>query len=57
MPIEIRELHIKVFVKEEDVNFEENKSVNPAKLNDLKSEIIEDCTQKVLEKLKEKQER
>jgi hypothetical protein len=57
MPIEIKELVIKVTVKEEEGTYKDSLFINPVKLNELKSEIVKDCTQKVLEKLKEIQER
>jgi hypothetical protein len=57
MPIEIKELVIKVTVKEEESTYKDSLFINPVKLDELKSEIVKDCTQKVLEKLKEKQER
>jgi len=58
MPIEIKELRIKVNVTE-TVGNESNtiQKFSPEKMQELKSEIVKDCTQKVLEKLKEKQER
>jgi len=58
MPIEIKELRIKVNVidaSEEGYNL--NQKSDPVKIQELKSEIIGECIQKVLEKIKEKSER
>jgi len=57
MPIEIKELHIKVNIEEEKSTFQNDKVVNPIQLNSLKSELVKECMQKVLEKLKEREER
>lgn len=57
MPIEIKELIIKVTVKEEESDYKDSQIINLMKLGELKSEIVKDCTQKVMEKLKERQER
>jgi hypothetical protein len=58
MAIEIKELRIKVNVVEsndDQVNaFSKN---NSAKIEELKSEIVRECSQRVLEKIKEKAER
>lgn len=58
MAIEIKELHIKVTVSEaSESDSDAFQKFNPMKINELKSEIVRDCTQKVLEKIKERQER
>jgi hypothetical protein len=58
MAIEIKELRIKVSVVENSDDFSNPmQKVSPLKLKEMKSEIIRECTQKVLEKIKEKSER
>ncbi|HKX86343.1 MAG TPA: DUF5908 family protein [Flavobacterium sp.] len=58
MAIEIKELRIKVNVVENSDDFSNPmQKVSPLKLKEMKSEIIRECTQKVLEKIKEKSER
>lgn len=58
MAIEIKELRIKVSVVENTDDFTNSiHKVSPLKLKEMKSEIIRECTQKVLEKIKEKAER
>ena len=58
MAIEIKELRIKVnIVETADNNSNSTPKLNPLKLKELKSEIIKECTSKVLEKIKEKMER
>jgi hypothetical protein len=58
MAIEIKELRIKVNVVENTDDFSNPmQKVSPLKLKEMKSEIIRECTQKVLEKIKEKSER
>lgn len=58
MPIEIKELKIKVIVQDENVEGNNSgKILDTMKLQELKSEIVKECLQKVLEKLKEKSER
>jgi hypothetical protein len=58
MPIEIKELRIKVnIVETPDGNSNSNYQLNSLKMNELKSEIVKECTSKVLEKIKEKMER
>lgn len=58
MAIEIKELRIKVNVIENSDDFSNPiQKVSPLKLKEMKSEIIRECTQKVLEKIKEKSER
>jgi hypothetical protein len=57
MPIEIKELHIIVKVEEGKPSFQEQTSVNTLQLETLKSELVRECTAKVLEKIKEKSER
>lgn len=58
MPIEIKELHIKVKIEEEV----QNKSTTDLNLQsenvkNWKDSIVKECVNKVLEKLKDKQER
>lgn len=58
MAIEIKELRIKVnIVETSDVNPNGSPKLNSLKLNELKSEIVKECTSNVLEKIKEKMER
>jgi len=57
MPIEIKELHIKVKIEEELVAFQSTVGVDALQLEAIKSSIIRECTAKVLEKLKEREER
>jgi hypothetical protein len=60
MAIEIRELRINVTVSESSTNEESsnsNQKINSTKLQELKAEIVRECTQKILEKIKERQER
>lgn len=58
MPIEIKELRIKVnIVETPDGNSNSGYQLNSLKMNELKSEIVKECTSKVLEKIKEKMER
>ena len=58
MAIEIKELRIKVTVAEttEAVSPSMQK-LNPLQISEMKSEIVRECTQRILEKIKEKQER
>jgi Family of unknown function (DUF5908) len=57
MSIEIKELHIIVKVEEDKPSFQEQNIVNTVQLETLKSELVRECTAKVLEKIKEKSER
>lgn len=58
MPIEIKELRIKVNVTENsDEESNSSQNFSQMKMLELKSEIIKECTLKVLEKIKESQER
>ncbi|MCL9804003.1 DUF5908 family protein [Flavobacterium amniphilum] len=58
MAIEIKELRIKVSVMENpDEQFNATQKISPLKLQEMKAEIVRECTQKVLEKIKEKTER
>ena len=58
MPIEIKELHIKVKI-EEEVQNEATSDLNLQSENvkNWKDSIVKECVDKVLEKLKDKQER
>ena len=59
MAIEIKELVIKVKIEEEKSSFPTQNAVNgnQQQIATLKSEIIKECMAKVLEKLKEREER
>lgn len=57
MPIEIKELNIKVKIEENQVAFQSNSSVTKSELESIKSSLVKECTLKVLEKLKEREER
>lgn len=57
MAIEIKELHIKVKVNEEKRKDKSSESMNKTQLDMMKSDIVKECTNRVLEKIKEKEER
>lgn len=58
MAIEIKELRIKVNITEvADEQSHPVQKVGAAKIQEFKSEIVRECLQKVLEKIKEKAER
>lgn len=57
MAIQIKELHIKVKIEEEPVHSARSQQTNPLKIQELKSQLIKECTREVLEKLKERKER
>lgn len=57
MPIEIKELNIKVKIEENQVTFQSTSSVTKSELESIKSSLVKECTLKVLEKLKEREER
>lgn len=57
MAIEIKELHIRVKVDEEKPNSLAETTVSNFQLDKLKSELIKECMDKILEKLKEREER
>ncbi|MCI3939190.1 DUF5908 family protein [Chryseobacterium aahli] len=57
MAIQIKELHIKVKIEEEPVNSARSQQIDPSKIQELKSQLIKECTREVLEKLKERKER
>ena len=57
MAIQIKELHIKVKIEEAPVNYARSQQIDPMKIQELKSQLIKECTREVLEKLKEKKER
>jgi hypothetical protein len=58
MAIQIKELHIKVKIEEEPVNSTlSHQPIDSVKIQELKSQLVKECTREVLEKLKEKQER
>lgn len=58
MAIEIKELRIKVNIVENPDDYPNSiQKVSPLKLQEMKSEIVRECTQRVMEKIKEKAER
>jgi hypothetical protein len=57
MAIEIKELRIKVTVAESGDTKSSSAKISPMKLLELKAEIVNECTRKVFEKIKEKTER
>ena len=57
MPIEIKELHIKTIVGEETPAPRETGSGTPEADRNLRSKIVEECVEQVMEILKEKNER
>ena len=57
MPIEIKELRIKVQVVESNEQLPLTEKVNSVKWQELKESIVKECTSKVLEKIKERAER
>lgn len=57
MPIEIKELHIKINVDEEVKKRATSVGLSPLKIKKFKAGIIKTCTREILEILKEKQER
>jgi hypothetical protein len=57
MPIEIKELHIVVKIEEEKPMLQTQTPMDKVQLESIKSELIRECTTKVLEKIKEKSER
>jgi Family of unknown function (DUF5908) len=57
MPIEIKELHIKIKIEENEKVSETSMGLNKRDLEAMKSEIIKECTKKILEILKDKDDR
>jgi Family of unknown function (DUF5908) len=57
MAIEIKELRIKVNVVEATENTHLTEKISTIKWQELKASIINECTSKVLEKIKERAER
>ena len=57
MAIEIKELRIKVQVLESNEHSPVNEKVNSVKWQELKASIVNECTSKVLEIIKERAER
>ncbi|WP_312078168.1 DUF5908 family protein [Chryseobacterium sp.] len=58
MPIEIKELKIKINISEPQKNGISNQSkIDSSDLKLMKKEIINECIQKVLEKIKENSQR
>ncbi|MCW3162455.1 DUF5908 family protein [Chryseobacterium oryctis] len=58
MAIEIKELKIKINVSEpQNSGFPDHLKMNTSKFQEMKTEIVNECIRKVLEKIKEKSER
>ena len=57
MPIEIKELRIVVKIEEDKPSFQTHTPLDKVQIESIKSELIRECTAKVLEKIKEKSER
>lgn len=59
MPIEIKELKIKINVSEPQNSGSSDHllKMSSSKLSEMKTDIVNECTRKVLEKIKEKSER
>ena len=57
MAIEIKELHIKVSISERPAGEKDTKGLDRQAVSALRSQIIEECIEKVIEKLKEREER
>jgi hypothetical protein len=57
MPIEIKELRIVIKIEEDKPSFQSQIPLDKVQLESIKSELIRECTTKVLEKIKEKSER
>jgi hypothetical protein len=57
MPIEIKELRIVVKIEEDKPSFQSQVPLDKVQIESIKSELIRECTSKVLEKIKEKSER
>lgn len=57
MAIEIKELRIKVTVIENNETTPFTEKIGTVKWQELKASIVNECTSKVLEKIKEKSER
>lgn len=57
MPIEIKELHIKVTVSGNPQLAYNKDTLNNQDLFVLKQQLIDECTERIIEKLKEREER
>jgi hypothetical protein len=57
MPIEIKELRIVVNIEEDKPSFQAQIPLDKVQLESIKSDLIRECTTKILEKIKEKSER
>lgn len=57
MSIEIKELHIKIKIEDDKQPFPQKNVVSHTDLEALKQQIIRECTSRIMEKLKEKEER
>lgn len=56
MPLEIKELHIKASISDENSKSKNGNNTLPGK-NDTNQEIIAECVDKIMEILKDKMER
>ncbi len=56
MPIEIKELHVKITV-DTTTNTPSSQFLDASKIKDFKADVVRSCTKEILEILKEKQER
>ncbi len=56
MPVEIKDLHIKITVHEA-FDRPKNDRLSNAEIKKLKADIIHECKRKILEELKQKQRR
>jgi Family of unknown function (DUF5908) len=57
MPIEIKELHIRIKIEEEKNVVPQKNSISRTELDNLKKQVVNECTAKILEKIKEREER
>ncbi|MBY8961770.1 hypothetical protein KJK34_03285 [Flavobacterium sp. D11R37] len=57
MPIEIKELHIKMTIGEASRVENQKPQERKADIMALKKQIVEECTATIMEKLKEREER
>lgn len=53
MPIEIRELVIRMTIEKDAAP----QTINPAALKQLKAEIVQECTSKIIQKMNKNKER
>lgn len=57
MAIEVKEMHIKVNIREDVKDGSQGGHLSTTDLAKLEQQLVETCVRKVLEKLKEKEER